>query len=259
MALSPVPFAIGIALPLAYAAFRRWAPRDLAAEAVPDDGRRLPRGAAGACMWGLALILIPGIFFALYGANRLIAASDHAATITIYPTSIFWCFLPGFAALSIPWLVTIWGLRRFGYAAQAAEIIAKSNAKMNFNGERIMRWLAWGIVAPIAVVTVAAVPMHLSLESDAVRVTHYAHLTPEVFPLAAARHAYFVDGYLLKDGTFQAQPNVLIGFADGRHLDTNIMGDGSSPPPPNLVDAILTRTGLPPTHVRTEDDIPPGQ
>jgi hypothetical protein len=259
MAIPFTPLVVGIALPLAYAAFRRWAPRDLAAEAVPDDGRRLPYGAAGACMWALGITLAVGGFFLLKGANHLWASHDHATALTIYPTSVIWCFLPAFAALSIPWLGTIWLLRRFGYAAQAAEIIANGNAKMNCNGERVMHWLGWGIVAPIAVFTLAAVPMHLSLYTDSIRVTHYAHLTPEVFSLADARRAYTVDGYSLRGGSFQTRPDLLIDFADGRRFKATVMSDGGDPPPEELVVELLAQTKLQPTHIRSIDDIPPAQ
>jgi hypothetical protein len=160
--------------------------------------------------------------------------------------------------LILPWITTLWLIRRFGYQGHAAEIVAEGNQKMGWDGERIMRWFVWGVIVPVAFFNVLAVPVHLSVGEDAVRVTHYAHLRPEVFRFEDARGAYTTDGYLLRDGSFQTHPDLFIDFADGRRLDANAVGDGGTVPPQKLVNLLLARTHLEPAHVRTESDIRPG-
>ncbi|HEY4382184.1 MAG TPA: hypothetical protein VGN01_17680 [Acidobacteriaceae bacterium] len=256
--MTVAPF-VALVLPLAYAILRRYSPRDTSVEVVPEDARYLPYGVSLAIMWTIGLGIAIGGYFGLRGVNHLFASMDRGSTLVLYPTAILWCFAPGFAALCLPWLTTLWMLRRTGYTGEAQEIVIDGNDKMNWNGERVMRWACLGIVAPIFLFTLAALPMRLSMDNNSVRVTHYAHLTPEIFPLADARHAFTVDGYLLRDGTLQSRPDLLIDFADGRRLAATAMSDGGDPPPQAFVDALLSHTGLHLTHVRTEHDIPNGQ
>jgi MFS family permease len=250
-----IPFAVSFAVPLVFSVFRRWAPRDRLAETVNDDGRRLPYGVAGACMWFLGVLIAFGGFFLLRLANRVWGSLDHQATLSVYPVAAIWAFLPGFAALTLPWLTTLWLMRRFGYAVQAAEIVAKGNEKMNLDGERVMHGLTWGVVLPVGLLTVMAIPMHLAVTHDEVRVTHYAHLSPEIFPFADARRAFSVDGNFLRDGRFQSHPDLVLCFADGRRLSANAVGDGGSTPSKELVDLLLGRTGLEAVHVKTVDEV----
>jgi MFS family permease len=249
-------FFVIIAISIAFSLFRRWAPRDEQAEAVVDNGKRLPFGAAGACMWIAAIVIAAGGFFLLYGANRLWASWDKQALLILYPPSVIWCFAPGFAAMLLPYFLVLWSLRKLDYAGQAAEIVAKGNAKINVDGERVMGWLGWIVVLPIFLFTIPAIPTHLSVESDAVRVTHYAHIAPEVFSFADARSAWFVDGYALRDGMFKSDPDLIIDFVNGRRFRATAMSDGGDPPSPQLVSDLLARISLQPNHVQTEKDIP---
>jgi hypothetical protein len=248
----PTYLLVSTVLPVVYSLFRRYAPRDPQAESVEDDGRRLPYGAAGACMWALGLLIAVGGFYGLAGINRLWGSFDQQSILRIYPTKFIWAFAPGFAALLLPWLITLWGLRRLGYKAQAAEIVLEGNKKVGWNGERVMHWLGWGVVAPIVAFTIAAIPMHLSVLPDSVRVTHYAHVRPEVFYFVDATQAYAIDGYYLRDGSFERHPDLLIDFADGRRLSANAVGDGGTVPSQQLVNTLLERTGLQAVHVKTE-------
>jgi hypothetical protein len=147
--------------------------------------------------------------------------------------------------------------RRFDYAGQAADIVAQGNAKINVNGERVMHGLGWFVILPILLFTVPEIPAHLSVINNQVRVTHYGHIKPDVYPLADARKAWWVDGYILRDGTFKSSPDLLIDFADGRRFRATAMSDGGDPPPQQLVNLLLSLTpGLDPIRVRTESAIP---
>lgn len=245
---------IGISISLTL--FRVFAPRDPRAEEVVDNGNRLPYGVAGAIMWMIGVTVAVGGFFLFYWANRYWASFDQKAELILHPPSIIWCFAPGFAALLIPWLSVLWLLRRFNYVGQAAAIVAQGNDKINVNGEKVMHGLGWLVVLPIFLLTVPEIPAHLSVVNDQVRVAHYGHIKPNIYPLAEAKKAWWVDGYVLRDGSFKSKPDLLIDFADGRRLRATAMSDGGAPPPQRLVDLVLSHTGLHPTHVRTEDEVP---
>jgi hypothetical protein len=246
---------LGVSIGLAL--FRVLAPRNLKAEEVVDNGKRLPYGVAGVLMWVIGIAVAVGGFFLFFGANRLWASLDKNSALTIHPPSVIWCFAPGFAALVIPWLSILWLLRRFDYAGQAADIVAQGNAKINVNGERVMHGLGWFVILPILLFTVPEIPAHLSVINNQVRVTHYGHIKPDVYPLADARKAWWVDGYILRDGTFKSSPDLLIDFADGRRFRATGMSDGGDPPPQQLVNLLLSLTpGLDPIRVRTESAIP---
>ena len=151
-------FLVVLAVSLSFALFRRFAPRNSAEEHVSDNGKRLPYGVAGACMWFLGIAIVVGGFFALRTANHLLSFPDHNTLFVAYPPQVIWMFLPGFAALAIPWVVTLWLLRHFGYAGQAAEIVEDANQKGGFNAERVMTWLIWIVVVPIGSVYPACNP-----------------------------------------------------------------------------------------------------
>jgi hypothetical protein len=244
---------LGVSIGLAL--FRIFAPRDLKAEEVVDNGKRLPYGVAGALMWAIGIAVAVGGFFLFYGANRLWASLDHSE-LTIHPPSVVWCFAPGFAALLLPYLSILWLLRRFDHAGQAADIVAQGNAKINVNGERVMHGLGWFVILPILLFTIPEIPAHLSVINNQVRVTHYGHIRPDVYRLADARKAWWVEGYILRDGTFKSSPDLLIDFADGRRFRATAMSDGGDPPPQRLVNLLLSLASLDPTHVHTEDGIP---
>ena len=197
-------FLVVLAVTLAFALFRRFAPRNPAEEHVADNGRRLPYGVAGACMWLLGIAIAVGGFFALRTANHLWSHPYQDALFVAYPPQVIWMFLPGFAAVAIPWVFTLWLLRRFGYAGQAAEIVENANQKGGFNCERVMKWLIWIIVVPIGLFTLPAIPMHLAVKSDQALLTHYGHIFPNRFYFSDARRAYWVEGHYVRVGSIAA-------------------------------------------------------
>jgi hypothetical protein len=77
-----------------------------------------------------------------------------------------------------------------------------------------------------------------------------------VFPLNQAKRATLVDGYRLRDGSFQQKRDLYIDFADGRRLDVNAAGDGGTQIDNATVELLLARTGLQASHVSTVEDLP---
>jgi hypothetical protein len=249
-----VPLAIFLVLGL----FRKLAPAPAQSTSykekqVPDP---LPTGVIGVFMWGVGFCLAFS-FFLLKIANHLWAEADGVAILHLYPTSAIWFFLPGFAAIAIPWPLTVWLLRRNGRTDEADSIEIASDARGGgVNSFKMMKWLCIGLVSPIAVFTLLAIPMHLSIAESEVRVGHYASLKTETFPLSQAKRATLVDGYRLRDGSFQQRRDLYIDFADGRRLDVNAAGDGGPQIDNATVALLLARTGLQANHVSTIEDLP---
>jgi hypothetical protein len=252
-----VPVVIVLTLQL----IRKLAPAPKAVETEAGEGRGqtselLPPGVAGAfmCLVGLLLALS---FFLLRWANHQWAAMDGPAELRLYEVPVIWCLLPGFAALSIPWPFTIWLLRKLGRSEDAYLIATDSNRRAGMNSFSIMKWLTIGITGPIAVVTVLAIPMHVSITNTEIIVGHFAQLHAERFQLSQARRATLVEGIRYRDRSFHAQRDLLLDFVDGRRFHANVEGDGGTSVPFEVVHLLLAKTGLPLEHAQTEVDIPP--
>ena len=218
----------------------------------------LPTGIIGSamCAVGIGLGLI---FFVLRAFNHWWASLDGPSLLTQYATPFIWCFFPGFAALAVPWPLTVWYLRKVGRWEEADAIEDDSDSKGGGNQYRIMKWLCIGLVGPIALFTLPAIPIHLSITDSEIRVGHYASIRSESFRMKDARRLTIVDGYRLRDGSLHAAKDVLIDFSDGRRLQGNAVGDGGTSVPEDLLGLLIAKTGLTPEHALTRDDVPPLQ
>lgn len=247
-----------VLLPL-LAVFRRLAPRRNRAADRPYESQipePLSPGIVGAAMWSLAIALAL-LFFVLRGANRYWASLEGPSVLTQYAPQVFWCFFPGFAALALPWPLTVWYLRKIGRWEEADTIEDDADARGSMNSFRVMKLLGIVVVAPIGFFTVLAIPIHLSISASEVRVGHYASWRSERFPLTQARRLTVVDGYRLRDGSVHPAKDVIIDFADGRRLSANSAGDGGTSVREDVMRLLISRTGLTPEHAVTIDDIPP--
>jgi hypothetical protein len=215
----------------------------------------LPTGVVGGTMWGLGIGLAL-MFFVLRDANLWWASLDGSAILTQFATPVIWCFFPLFAALSIPWPLTVWYLRRLGRWEEADSIEDASDSKGGMNSYQVMKWLGFGLVGPIALLTLLAIPIHLSIGDSEVRVGHYASFQTERFPFKEAKRLTIVDGYRRKDGSFRPAKDVIIDFSDGRRLRGNQVGDGGTNIPNDVMQLLIARTGLTPEHATTADGIP---
>jgi hypothetical protein len=251
-------FLVPLGIALAFAAFRKYFP----AKPNPDldrydrpEGKRLPTGAFSAITIATGLTIAVGGYFALRAINHLFAKSDGAALAQAFPVSVTWCFLPGFAAIAIPWPLTIAVLRRSAYRVEAEYIEAQNNSKAGFDCFRVMVGMNLFLVLPIAVFTFLALPERLTLTEQNILWTHYASLRPEVFNYEDVVRLTTVRGYKLRDGSFKAHKDLIIDFKDGRRLSANATGDGGSEPSAEEIQVILEKTGLVPNEVRTQDEI----
>jgi hypothetical protein len=259
MSYSWVPkFLVPIGISLAFAAFRKYFP----ATSNPTlerydqpEGKRLPTGAFGAITISMGLSIAIGAYFGLRAINQQFAKADGPALVQALPVSAIWCFLPGFAALAIPWPLTIALLRRSEYRDEAAYIEAEGSNKSGFDCFRVMVGMNLFIVLPIALFTVLALPERLTLTEHNILWTHYASLKPEIFNYSDILRLTKVDGYLLRDGSFKSHKDLFIDFKDGRRLSANAVGDGGTEPSTQEINVLLDKTGLIPREVRTREEI----
>lgn len=252
--------AVPCAVVLMMALFRRIAPGRARAAAhrydEMQDPEPLPTGAVGAAMWSLGIVLALS-FFVLRGANRLWAQMEGPAILTQYATQAIWCFFPGFAAVAIPWPLTVWYLRRAGRWEEADGIEDEADRKgRGVDSYRVMKWMSFGLVCPIGFFTLLAIPIHLSITDSEARVGHYSSLRTERFAFKDARRLTVIDGYTLRDGEFKPAKDLVIDFADGRRLRGNAVGDGGTNIREDVMNFLVERIGLTPGHSRTLEEIP---
>lgn len=197
-------------------------------------------------MWGLGIGLAL-MFFVLRAANHWWASLQGPAILTQFATPVIWCFFPLFAAVSIPWPLTVWYLRRVGRWEEADSIEDASDSKGGMNSFQVMKWLGFGLVGPIAFFTLLAIPIHLSISDSEVRVGHYASFQVERFPLNEAKRLTIVE---------RPTKDLIIDFSDGRRLRGNQVGDGGTNIPDDVMQLLIAKTGLTPEHASTADEIP---
>ena len=259
MAYSSLPkFFVPLVIGVVFSLFRRYFPakRDLTLRRYDrPEGKRLPTGVFSAITIAMGIAIAVGGYFGLLATNHFLAKADGPALAQAFPVAVLWCFLPGFAALAVPWPFTIVLLRRSTYHDEAAYVEDEANSKSGFDCFRIMVGMNIFLVLPIAVFTFLALPERLTLTDHEVRWTHYASVTPEVFSYADIVRLTAVEGYRLRDGTFKTRKNLLMDLKDGRRLSANAVGDGGSEPSAKLIDVLLTKTGLVPSQIRTLESL----
>lgn len=109
-----------------------------------------------------------------------------------------------------------------------------------------MKWLSIGVVGPIAIFTLLAVPIHLSITDSEVRVGHYASFRPDIFPLNDARSSTIVNVQELQGNRNHQTKDVIVEFGDGRRLRGNQVGDGGTSVRNDVMQLLIDKTGLTP-------------
>ncbi len=205
-------------------------------------------GAIGAIMFGFAVCF--GLTYFLLGwLNQRWAQMDGPAQMRLYAPTVYWWFLPLFGAISASCPLAVWLLRRMGRTDEADRVEEQSNAQAGFNTYAVLRLMAWGIAFPIAIVSVLAVPIHMSIDAKQVRVGHFASLRPEIFDLGEARRAVLTETRRVEHHVLATRSNLTLYFADGRRLEANAVADGGESADPEAVRLLLRNTGLTPERV----------
>jgi hypothetical protein len=233
------------------ALLRRFAPPPKPASTTRKYDQRqvpepLPTGVIGAVMCGIGICLLLS-FFLFREANHLWAQADGPAELRVYATPVLWGIFPGFAALAVPWPLTLWWLHRQGRHDEADTIAEQSNQGGGFNSHKVLVWASYWLVLPIGMFTVLAIPIHMCLGAGEARVGHYASWHSEVFRFDQARHEAIVDGFD-PNGKFHPAKDLVIDFADGRRLRAGQVGDGGEAAKPEVMRVLLEKTKLTPAH-----------
>lgn len=194
-------------------------------------------------MWLVGVCLALS-FFLFKAANYQWAQLDGPATFHLYPGNAIWCFFPGFAAVGIPWPLTIWLLRRLGRSDEADNITTESNLKGGMNSYKVMKWMIFCLIGPIGFASMLAIPIHLTITNDEARLGRYASLDEEVFRFVDARRATIINRTYRANGQINRHRDLLIDFQDGRRLDANAAGDGGTEPSEGVIQFLLAKTGL---------------
>ena len=164
----------------------------------------------------VAGILIAGLsFFGLREVNHLIASQDGSPNLTLVPDWYLWMFFPLFGSLSLAWGTTllVWSLFAGKEAPRAYAIW--SDQKSGFQATAILRWMGWLIALPVGIATLLAVPIHANFADDGISIGRYAQWSPERHAYADVREFVVIKGNLLRDGSFESQPRIVLKFADG--------------------------------------------
>jgi hypothetical protein len=193
---------------------------------------------------------------ALVAGNRFFATRSEQIELILYPSRAIWWFFPGFAALCLSWeiLLRLWIL----FAPEQANAYRRFSAERSgFDSTRVLRWLAVLIVLPIGLLTLLALPIHTTLTRTGIDQGHFASLTREFLPFAAAQDLTLFDGYTLRNGSFQPRAGLLIRFNDGRSWNSADVGNAKATVDPRLLGILTRDTGLPLRHVHIQPQTAP--
>jgi hypothetical protein len=133
-------------------------------------------------------------------ANRYFATLDGTSDFVILPQSAIWFFLPGFAAITLAWEVTLRVWSWIGSKQTALLYESWSNAKARFDATRVLRILGLLIVFPIALFTALALPAHDTLNDTEVRSREYGFSATRTFRYSDATAFGIIDGFRTRDG-----------------------------------------------------------
>jgi hypothetical protein len=199
-------------------------------------------------MWGFGIALSL-TYFLLRWLNHLWASMDGPALLRLNASQAYWWFLSLFGAICIPWPLRLWLLRRMGRRDEADSIQERSSSQAGMDTYAVLTFMSWWFVLPIALASLLAVPIHMSITDKKVIVGHYGRLQPEVYPLSDARRAVLTDTRKIEHHSLATRSNLTLYFADGRHLDANAVADGRESANPEVVRLLLELTGLQPERV----------
>lgn len=213
---------------------------------------------------GISLIVV-GVLFAWIThylfvlLNRYLAASDGPeGSLRLWPQTAIWWFFPGFGALALCWEITLELWSAFGQGDTARSYRLWSDGRAGFDCTRVLRWMALVIVLPTGVLTVLALPMHVTLRDKDIRVCGYAWTGCQTFEYSEAVRMTQIEGFRDRNGKLNPRAGIVLDFTDGRRWSSADIGDFSRSVDPALAAYLIERTRLPLEQAETEVDIPKG-
>lgn len=204
----------------------------------------------------LGIFIAFALHWALVSDQFYFIHGDKTAIYLFLPSkAVFW-FLPGFAALSCCYevMLLLWTLLAGAETVSMYEYW--SNQKTGVDGRKLLRVLTLIISLPIAVATVLALPMHSSFGEDEILLWHYATLHPQTYRYSDIRNISVADGYSLRNGSFQRDPQVILTFADGRRWSSRDSRDIARQMDESFVAFLSAKTHLPIGRFQRREEIP---
>ncbi len=239
---------------------RRYAPASAPAAPSPPLAElgcpvRMTQWIVGAAMLGIGFLIFISLHQVLVIANQYFASLDGPANFILLPQSAIWFFLPGFAAITLTWDLTLWGWSVFGSKELALQYEYWSNAKAGFNATRVLRIMTAVVVLPIAGFTALALPEHDSLQETVIRSHGYGWVGAKTFNYSNARALAVIDGFRDRDGRLTKRAGCVLYFPEGRKWSSAKIGDFKLTVDSKLLDFLEAKTRLRPKYAETEAEI----
>jgi hypothetical protein len=216
--------------------------------------------------WLLAGIAFFAVsWFALSGANRLLASFDGPAVFRLFPEPAIWILFPCIGSLTLSWELDlrIWA---FLSGRDTVDLFSEwSSNDSTFWGpsrfpqvdyRRVFRWMAFMLAFPAGAAVLLALNMHASVGPDEIRDCGYAFRLCKIYSLADARHITEIQGFRDKSGKLIDRAGLVVEFKDGRRWSSAVWGEWMQSADPALSTFLKQKTGLPLNFAETENDIP---
>ncbi|MGA2435914.1 MAG: hypothetical protein ABSG25_11570 [Bryobacteraceae bacterium] len=202
----------------------------------------------GAVAWGTHSILA--------NLNQFFAAMEGPSYFVLLPQTAIWWFLPGFAAITLTWEITLGAWYLIGNKQEAELYNHWSTLKSGFDTPRVLWIMAVVIVLPIAVLTALAIPEHVALRNNEIHSRGYGFSSTRTYRYAEARRMTVIKGFRDRDGVLGRRAGIVLDFSDGRRWSSADIGDFKYSADPKLVSFLQSKTGLQLQYADTESDIP---
>jgi len=216
------------------------------------------------CMIGVGCLFVWSTHAALVWINRHLAALDGPVAFSEFPQSAIWWMFPGFGALALSYEITLQAWSLFGNRRDADLYSEWSNKKMASKGgrntgidfRRVLRWLFIVVALPVGILTILALPMHVSIGEGMIRDCGYAFSSCKTYSYSSARRMTIIEGFRDKDSKFTKRAGIVIDFNDGRRWSSADMGNFRQNIDPELADFLKKKILLSVNYAETETDIP---
>jgi len=156
-----------------------------------------------------------------------------------------WFFFPFFGAICLCWELTLRLWMSVGDPSQARKYESWSNRRAGFNATRTLRLMTIGIGLPIGLITMLALPIHITIDASGVMIGQFAKLKPLHSEIRAIT---VTQGLRTRDGGFQSRPAIVVDFSDGSRWSADNRGTQK------VIDQALLlylqqKTGLSPAYI----------
>lgn len=259
IATAVIPAAVAVVFALARKYWPATKPADIPANVASIDELstryRYTQWIVGA---GILVVMAVGgwaTFRILLALNRFFIAREGVALFQRAPETAIWFFLPLFGGLTLAWdiVLGIWSAR--GGSEEVKLYRYWTNAKCGFDSTRVLRLMALGLVIPIGIATILALPMHTVFMEDHVNVVRYGAFSSQRYSYSDIKGLALVQGRRYRDGSFHSDSHILMQFVDGRSWSSEGGREGLPPGDPELLAFLAAKTGLEVQKAQTDADL----